>query len=231
MPSAHQASRHNGFTLIELLMAVSLSSVVIVVLMGGFYIITNDWQKQDSVLENKIDDSLIHLEIERAILGTFPYSFTSKEEKQEIFYFGDSDSLTFVSTFSPAYNNQLTLWQIKSNQEGGLDIHALSAQTGDPKEILEEINSSQDEKDKPTQVFRDKKIQFSYLSEDKNGNRSWVNQWDAIEERLLPRAVKITLESFYEEQPTIYLLAMIPAYQHQTIRPLINLKNKNPLRL
>ncbi len=218
-----KVSLHKGFTLIELLIAISLSSIVMVVLVGGFYMVSKNWDAQDKMLDTKIDDSLIRLEIEKAIFGSFPYTYLDKNKKNNIFFKGSSQQLSFISTMSPSYNNQLSLWHMQVKNNGGLYIQVAAALTGDPGEIIEQLSASNQKSNKPTLVFEDFNVKFEFFTEDKQGVTLWEDKWDAVEKKLLPQAVAIHLipiDKKFEESHTITIVAIILANKHQTIKPL-----------
>jgi len=227
-------SKNQAFTLLELLIAASLSSIVMVVLVGGFFMVSKNWQAQDQVLDKAIDNSLIRLEIEKAIMGAFPYTFTYQEKsnKKHIYFKGSEQELSFVSTMSPSYNNQLTIWILKKIPSGGLSIQISSALTGNPSEVIGKLPIS----NKPTEVLLDYKIAFEYLQTTEKQENSWVNDWDGEEKKILPRAVRINFTMIGEDttdEKIERVFAFILANQHQTIKPAKksgNTKNTGNLR-
>jgi len=216
--------QYQAFTLIELLIAISLSSIVMVVLVGGFFMVTKSWQAQEEILDKEIDNSLIRLEIEKAILGAFPYTYREKKNKQHVFFKGSEQSLNFISTLSPSYDNQLTLWTINSLIDGGLSIQVSSALTGNPEKIIEKLTSSSRSKEKATIVLEDYKATFEYLLTPHNNGENWIKHWNGSKKQSLPGAVRITLELMDKEEDDIdkqtdEIIAFILANEHQTIKP------------
>ncbi len=61
--------------------------MVMTLLVGGFYQLSRNWGKQNHFLDEKIDNSLIMSEIEKALLGTFPYSYKDKKTGQKALFF------------------------------------------------------------------------------------------------------------------------------------------------
>jgi len=214
----HQLSNatNYGFTLLEVLIAISLSAVLMVVLSAGFYQITNRWEQQDVVLDQRLDESMILMELEKAILGAFPYTYQNKQFKRFIFFDGKSDSVRWISTMSPAYDNQAMIWWLQAKSEGGLSLQVTPALTGDPEEVLNKI------KTEPTEVLDGFKIHFEYLKIDKKKHKTWKKQWSGKKRQSLPFAMRITLEeiSENEDKRQLELVSMIPAYLHQAINPM-----------
>jgi len=214
----------HAFTLVELLIAISLSTIVMVVLVGGFFTVSRSWQAQEQILDNEIDNSLIRLEIEKALLGAFPYTYKEKKNKPKIFFKGKEQSLYFISTLSPSYNNQLTIWAISSLMDGGLSIQVSSALTGNPNKIIEKLLSSRQTKNKATEVLQDYKVTFEYLTQTPAGESNWLNKWNGVKKQSLPHAVRITLklidkEEHDKDKQTDQIVAFILANEHQTIKP------------
>jgi len=216
-------STHYAFTLVELLIAMSLSSIVMVVLVGGFYMVTKNWETQETLLDNKIDNAMIQLELEKAIMGSFPYTYQDSNSKQKIFFKGGREYVYFISTFSPSYDNKLTLWQMTASSDGaGVEILVSTALTGNPNKIIEQMKANQNEENEPTIVFEGMNAEFKFLTVTESGTKNWLNSWDATLKKSLPLAVKIhlkTAEKKDDDDKNLTLLAIILANEHQTIRP------------
>jgi len=204
-----------GFTLLEVLIAISLSAVLMVVLSAGFYQITSRWEQRDKLLDQRLDDSMILMELEKAILGAFPYSYQNRRFKRFIFFEGKPDSIKWVSTMSPAYDNQAMIWWLEAKPNGGLALQVTPALTGSPKDVLKNLSSE------ATEVLDTFKIHFEYLKIDKKQSMSWKKQWSGKKRQSLPYAVRISLQeiSDEDEKRQLELVTMIPAYKHQTINP------------
>lgn len=218
-----QIKLNYGFTLLELLIAVSLSSIVMVVLVGGFYMVSKNWQLQEQRLDKAIDNSLIRIEIEKAILGAFPYTYKKESNEVVIYFKGDEHQLQFVSTMSPSYNNQLTIWSLIAKNKGGLSIQVSSALTGDPDEILAKLSSSNKSENEATSVLEDYQIEFEYLKDNEskqNNEKLWLTKWDASQSKLLPTAVRIQLSLINEDEnkKNDEIIAFILANKHQSIQ-------------
>jgi len=214
--------KYRAFTLLELLIATSLSSIVLVVLVGGFFMISKNWEAQDKLLDEAIDNSLIRLEIEKAISGAFPYTYKKNLKNIHIYFKGDEREMSFVSTMSPSYNNQLTIWILKKLPDSGLSIQVTSALTGDPAMVIEKLSSSTRSGNEPTEVLLDYQTSFEYLAKTPSGEKHWTKNWNAEEEKVLPLAVRINLrliDDNSEDEKIDRILALILANEHQTIKP------------
>ena len=87
---------NKGFTLLELLISVSLSVLLMMLLVVGLNSISRDWQKQGHQLDHKLDKSLLLLQLEKALIGTFPYEYKeSLLDKKKLFFSGSATEIQF----------------------------------------------------------------------------------------------------------------------------------------
>jgi prepilin-type N-terminal cleavage/methylation domain-containing protein len=211
-----QKINKNGFTLLELLIALSLSTLVMLVLAGGMSMVLKDWTRSSNVLDDSIDKVLVLLQIERAIAGAFPHLYLDLDEnKKYIFFEGEEDKMAWVSTVSPGRQAGLTAWQLLPNQEEtGVDIRVIPAFASDPTERLEEHA-------KPITALEDYKASFEYLYVDEKmgEDTQWLDEWSAKELQGLPYAVRVRLENQNDDEDSVEIIAVILAHEHKDIRP------------
>jgi len=188
-----------GFSLLELLVSISLTTILMTVLVVGMNLITRDWERNNKLLDQKLDESLLLLQIEKAILGTFPYSYKEDTLSAEKIFFNATEmELNWASTVSPNRSSGLTLWHIKVQEEGGLSLSVTPAY---PDNLTTSVKKSEAQpagtivKDSLESMtyFKDYKVSFSYLIESKikaKQSKEWKETWDASEQAL-PLGVKI----------------------------------------
>ena len=88
-----------GFTLIEVILALGLTALLLGLLRTGVFIVAGDWNRNSDVLDQSLDEALAILQIDRALHGAFPHSFTNEETlSRQVFFSGDEDYLSWVST-------------------------------------------------------------------------------------------------------------------------------------
>lgn len=185
-----------GFTLLELLIAMSLSAVLVTVLVAGFNQISREWRKDGDQLETQIDESLLILQLEKAILGTYPYRFKKKNlSKQQLFFEGEKKQLTLVSTVSPNRGSSLTVWHLEAGEEAGLKFTVQPMMPGD----VEAHVDKKQQQSEPTTLFTDYNISFEYLAESSNKKKLWNSRWSAKTEDAFPYGVKIQFEHIDHE--------------------------------
>lgn len=210
-------ARARGFTLLELLIALALSVMVMVTLAAGMYVVTQDWQRTGNRLETLLDDSLIMLQLERALEGTFPYTYLNRDDnKRLIFFEGDDRSLRWVSTVSLGQGNNLNIWSLSEGRDGGLNLKVIPAFAGNPTERLEETEG--------TDMLVDYNVSFEYLyvennlSEDKT---TWVEDWSLEDWEAsrglarLPNGVRMVFENQAEAELTAEIVVPIFATNEQ----------------
>jgi len=204
-----------GFTLLELLIALALSALLLLTLAIGVNLVLKDWERTDSYLDERLDKTLILLQIERALSSAFPHIYRdTKENKTYVFFEGKEDQVKWVSTVSPNRKYGLTAWQLlPSEEEKGLEIRTVPAFTDDPSERLDETENK-------TLVFENYRVYFEYLYVEpkKNDEGEWFDEWSAEETQGLPQAVRMRLEK--EDEPKRYfeIIAPIFANEHARIR-------------
>jgi len=221
LPKNQIVATNAGFTLLELLIALALSTLLLLTLAIGVNLVLKDWERTDSYLDERLDKTLILLQIERALSAAFPHIYQNeKENKTYVFFEGKEDQIKWVSTVSPNRKYGLTAWQLlPSEEESGLEIRTVPAFTDDPTERLEETEQK-------TVVFQDYTVSFEYLyvEERKPDEGEWYDEWSAEETQGLPYAVRMSLESEKgQRQYQFEIIAPIFAHEHARIRA------RNPL--
>ena len=71
-----------GFTLLELMLSLALSVLVVLLLISGSNLITREWHKKKTRLDEKIADSITLLQIERALEGAFPHLYRDEPDNK-----------------------------------------------------------------------------------------------------------------------------------------------------
>ena len=187
-----------GFTLLELLIAISLSTLLMTVLVVGLNQITRDWERRGGDLDALIDHSLLLLQIEKAILGTFAYQYKENATAQKrLFFEGSNNEIKWVSTVSPNRGSGLTLWRLQADEEQGLQLVTLPVYPGDLNKQLERFDNSQET---IPLYFKDYKIQLHYLAENTEDKKEWSTKWQAEEKKALPLGIRVAFTHSDEDE-------------------------------
>ena len=204
--------KKNGFTLLELLIALTLSTMVILLLAVGMNVVMSDWERSDTRLENSLDKVLVLLNIERALEGAYPHTYLDKDDnKKYIFFEGEEESLVWVSTVAPTRHPGLQIWQLSpSKKNDWVQIKVTPAFAGDPNERLEAETKS-------LTILEGYKATFEYLYKDDklDDENDWLDKWSAKKLQALPNAVRMILTSDGDTEP-LEVVALIQANQHQS---------------
>ena len=76
-----------GFTLIEVVLALGLTTLLLGLLSSSVFIVAGDWNRSSNSLDENLEVSLALLQLDRALHGAFPHSFTNEETLNRQIYF------------------------------------------------------------------------------------------------------------------------------------------------
>ena len=201
----------SGFTLVEVILALALTTLLLGLLSSGVFIVAGDWNRNADVLDESLDEALAVLQIERALHGAFPHSYTNTETlSRQLFFSGESDYLGWVSTVSPQRTPGLTAWELFNIEDEGVYLTLVPAFSDDPSLRLQGAES--------VLIFPDYQIEFSYLYEELDENRLWSEEWEAEELLSLPLAVYVRLEPYDEDEEVLEVLARVRNNLHRSIQ-------------
>jgi len=211
--------KQHGFTLLELVIAMALAAMVVALLGSGLNILVRDWQRSTAALDEKLDNSLVLLQIERSFQGAFTHLYMhSKEKRRYIWFEGKKDRVTWVSTASPQRQPGLYAWQIEPGKDKkGIRLRVAPAFADDPSKRLK--------KAKPMLLFENYQARFEFLDHDPRYKDSdfekgkWLKEWSAKKRQSLPHAVRMTLRKSDNKEDTLEIIGLILAPQHFTLNP------------
>jgi len=213
-----RASNQQGFTLIEVMLALALTSLILGLLSTGVYIVAEDWNRNSDVLDESLDEALVILQIDRALHGAFPHSFTNLDTlSRQIYFIGEDDYLSWVSAVSPQRSPGLTAWELYANEDG-VYLSLVPAFADNPTERLQ--------LSEPRLILPGYDIEFAYLFEDLDQRKVWRDEWRGEEMLGLPLAVYVNLlplDEIASRKEPIEIVARVKNNQHRSIRPNSNL--------
>jgi general secretion pathway protein J len=216
--SVTQKDKQVGFTLVEIILSLGLTALLLGLLSSGVYIVADDWNRNSDVLDRSLDQALAVLQIDRALQGAFPHSYTNFDTLgREIYFHGEDDYLSFVSAVSPQRSPGLTVWQMYSVADEGVYLSLVPAFSDNPTQRLSESE--------PLLVLENYTAEFSYLYQDLNENRLWIDEWLGEEELSLPLAVYVRFvpeRDVDDVNEELEIVARIKNNQHRSIRPTTN---------
>ncbi len=212
----------SGFTLIEVIVTLTILGFIILMVSGTFRLGLSSWEKGDSIKEDYQKIRMMSQLLSRQMKSLVPYKIkTEKAEGNYLAFDGKTQSLRFVSALPIKAKRPegfvYVVYQFKDegDKKGSLVLYEQRALN---KDFFEEDLKE----DTAVTLFGGiSRVRFEYYRDaDKEKNRSeeWVEEWNAKEEKELPKAVRMTLawnEKGKEEATPITVLAPVAAYQFE----------------
>lgn len=207
--------QQHGFTLIEIILSLALTAMLLSLLSTGMYTVMNDWESDTSALDASLDETVAILQLERALQGAFPHSYQNYETLGRFVYFdGQNESLSWVSTVSPQRSGGLTAWRLESVADEGVYLQLTPAMSDNPDQRLEETE--------PVLLLENYTATFSYLYEELDFSKQWREDWPGVDMHVLPLAVHVLLTPMDSDavgdQP-LNIIARIRAFEHRELQP------------
>ena len=201
-----------GFTLIEVVLAMGLTTLLLGLLSTSVFIVAGDWNRNSNSLDESLDLSLALLQVDRSLHGAFPHSYTNEETlNRQIYFTGENDSLSWVSTVSPQRLPGLTAWELSVVPGEGIYLKLAPAFSDNPSLRLNESN--------PVLLFPGYDLELSYLYEELDQNKVWTDRWEAQDLLSLPLAVYVRLVPNLDTDYEFEIIARIRNNEHRSIRP------------
>ena len=176
----------NGFTLIELTIAITLLALIAMTLYGAFYLSQRAVEKSQSRSEESQ-----RLRAAGDLLAGYirsAYPFRDSRQDQSIRFSGRVDSLTFVSALSSGMGGR-GLSQVTISWEG--EGNGLLTLAEEIPLRLEGQGEGGGYRNSIVLGQGIREFRIDYL-DPQGEEENWVDQWDGIEKRVLPRAVRLS---------------------------------------
>jgi len=222
----HVVPGQTGFTLIEIILSLALTAMLLSLLSTGMYGVMNDWENDTSALDTRLDDTVAILQLERALQGAFPHSYRDPSTLGRFVYFqGEDDVLSWVSSVSPQRSGGLTAWRLESRAGEGVFLQLAAAMSDDPRGRLDDTE--------PFLLLQNYTASFSYLYEELDFSKRWRDDWPGEDMHALPLAVSVVLEPLEPaatREENLNIIARIRAYEHRSLRPNLNAPQATPIR-
>ena len=203
-----------GFTLVEVLLSLSLTTLLLSLLSGGMFIASGEWSRSSENLGLQIDQNLSLLQFERALQGAFPHSYANSESlSREIFFSGESDSISWVSSVSPQRESGLTAWRLYNDSSLGIMLQLAPAFSDNPQLRLDEAE--------PTIILPNYRLQVRYLIPAGDRQMEWSTVWYGSELMSLPSAVHLEVipANSRANRDRVELLSSLRSNRHRSLQP------------
>lgn len=209
--------KNAGFTLLEIILALSLTAMLLSMLTAGVYGVVRDWDDNAAALESSLDQTISLLQLERALQAAFPHSYRDPDTLgRHVFFDGQQDQLSWVSTVSPDRSVGLMAWRLSNDPDLGVMLQLAPALTDDPSLRLAESEMRV--------LLPGYQAEFQYMYEDLQFSRRWREDWPAFEFNILPMAAHISFVPLDGDTDIeLDIIAAIAAREHRSIRPNLEL--------
>lgn len=171
-----------GFTLLEALLALTILSVIIVIVLSALRLGIRSWEKGEVVVEDSNSIRFLHSKFAKDIGSIYPYFEKNAEIKRHIFI-GNSDTLGFITAASDGRFGMPhggLIWVYYSVRDTGLTV---MEKTFPSKDMVDDTGGRLIDLDQYVE-----NISFEYM-----GNESWEKSWNAILKKGLPVAIRTTV--------------------------------------
>lgn len=220
-------SGRTGFTLLEVIITLTILGFIVLIISGAFRLGLSAWDRGEQTREEYQRQRTATQLISRQIKSVMPYKIkTQKAEGDYLAFEGRGQSLKFVSTLSLKAARPeglvFAIYEFKEDQEGGrLVVYEKRVVNKDffeegPKEeegvsVLEGLSN----------------VRFEYYREEdpeKTRSEGWADEWNAKDERELPRALRMTVTfkngKSEKEETQLTLLSSISARKFEELKAL-----------
>jgi general secretion pathway protein J len=219
-------SASSGFTLIEVIVTLTILGFIVLMVSGIFRFGLSSWEKGDAIKEEYQKIRMVSQLVSRQVKSLVPYKIkTEKAEGNYLAFDGKAQSLRFVSALGIKGRRPegfvYVVYQFKGEGEkkGRLVLYEQRALNRDFFEDELKEDSA------VTLLEGVSRVRFEYLrgaDEEKSRTEEWVEEWNAKDEKELPRAVRIAVtywgERGKEEASPMTVLASVAAYQYEEVR-------------
>jgi general secretion pathway protein J len=179
---------HRGFTLIEVLIALSLLSVMMLMLFAGLRIGAKSWDKGENKLVQVTEMSSVHNFFHNQLAASLPLwdDFTNKDK--QFSFQGTSKNLQFVASL-PASSKRLGLQRFNIRLENNKIAVAI-------KPFYPSLDSNQWKIEEVTLIDNIARLNIAYYGNENIKERpQWQSAWDYDH---LPKLVAIEIKSLKE---------------------------------
>ncbi len=217
--------RTGGFTLVEVIITLTILGFIVLIVSGAFRLGLSCWDRGEQTREEYQRQRTASQLISRQIRSMVPYKIkTEKAEGDYLAFEGRAQSLKFVSTLSlkAAHPEGLVfaIYEFKDGQDGG------SLVVYEQRVVNKNFFEEGPKEDEGVPVLEGlSNVRFEYFRQEdpeKTRSEAWMDEWNAKDEKELPRALRMTLTfknaKSEKEQAPLTLLSSVSAPKFEEVK-------------
>jgi len=182
-------SRTAGFTLIEVLIAMTLLSVMVLLLFGSLKIGADSWERGEHKTANVNDIGITYNFFQSYLASAIPLFKHPDEDNRALSFQGQAQRLEFVSTFPASLNRGgLQLFSIYPVQDAEGSHIKVNVSPFDPDS--EDVAEQQNPDNEVDLISGVASFDLEYW-QGESGEGNWEDQWQ--DRDFMPRLVKIKI--------------------------------------
>jgi general secretion pathway protein J len=218
-------SSTTGFTLIEVVVTLTILGFILLIIFGAFRLGLSAWERGESTKEEYQKVRIISQLISQQLKSIVAYKIkTQQAEGNYLAFEGKAHSLRFVSALPiKAKQAEGFVYAIYEFKEGGSEGGRLVLY--EQRALNKDFFAEEPKEELAVSLLEGvSNVRFEYYREEdplKNQKEEWVEEWNAKEERELPKTVRMTItqkDQKDKEEFPITILASLPAYRFEEVR-------------
>jgi general secretion pathway protein J len=204
---------------------LTILGFILLIIFGAFRLGLSAWERGESTKEEYQKVRIISQLISQQIKSIVAYKIkTQKAEGDYLAFEGNAHSLKFVSALPiKAKQPEGFVYAIYEFKEGGSEGGRLVLYE---QRVLNKDFFAEEPKEEAAVSLLEgvSNVRFEYYREEdplKNQKEEWVEEWNAKEERELPKTIRMTItqkDQKDKEEFPITILASLPAYRFEEVR-------------
>jgi len=220
MTQVRKPKRDLGFTLLELVVTLTLLGFVLIMVLGLLRLGSSSWERGEAKADHYQKQRIVLNLLSQQVKSSFPYKIKAqKAEGNYIAFFGERDSLRFVSTFSITAKRPEGLVFVIYRVEEGKDTEKL-LKVFEKRVLNKNFMEDTPEDEKFLTLLGDlSEFGFEYFQEAEEEEEvgEWAESWDGKDKRELPSQMRMVAKwggEKKEGEETLTTLVSIPTLRY-----------------
>jgi len=223
--SGSNAFSTTGFTLIEVVITLTILGFICLIIFGAFRLGLSAWERGESVKDEYQKARIVSQLISQQVKSAVPFKIKTQEAEGDYLAFeGNTRSLRFVSSL-PVRGKQpegFVYARYEFKEEGSAGGRLILYEE---KALNKDFFAEEPKEDRAVSLLEGvSSVRFEYFREEdllNNQPEEWLEEWNAKDEKRLPKALKMTIirkNQTGKEEPPITVFASLPAFLYEEVR-------------